>query len=90
MPFRIANGRPTIVTRDSYDETRDLKRAALGASVLAVLGSILIGPLPKTTIVGAVGAAISFLVQVEDGSERIEATPTGERLPSEATDSDSK
>lgn len=83
MPFRIANSRPTIVTYQSYEETRDLQRAALGASVLAVVGSVLIGPLPKTTVAGAVGAALSFLVQVEDGSERIEATPTGERLPGE-------
>ena len=81
MPVRIEGGRPTIVTRDSYAETRDLKRAALGASVLGVLGSLLVGPLPKTTIVSAVFAALSFLVQIEDGSAELEATATGERLP---------
>lgn len=81
MPFRIEGGRPTIVTR-AYEETRDLKRALFGASVLAVLGSVLVGPLPKTTVVGGALAALSFLVQVEDErSERIEATDTGERLP---------
>ncbi|PSP73724.1 hypothetical protein BRC86_08260 [Halobacteriales archaeon QS_3_64_16] len=83
MPFRIQNGRPTIVVRDSYDETADLKRAVLGGSVLAVLGSILIGPLPKTTIVGALLAALSFLTQVEEDVSVVEATETGERLPTE-------
>lgn len=83
MPVRIEGGRPTIVAYESYEETRDLKRALLGASVLAVVASVLIGPLAKTTVLGAIGVALSFLVQVEDGSERIETTATGERLPAE-------
>ena len=83
MPFRIENGRPTIVVRDSYDETVDLKRAVLGGSVLAVLGSVLLGPLPKTTIGGALLAALSFLTQVEEDVSVVEATETGERLPAE-------
>jgi len=83
MPIRIEGGRPTIVAYESYEETRDLKRALLGASVLTVVASVLIGPLPKTTVVSAVLAALSFLVQIEDGSERIETTTTGERLPAE-------
>jgi hypothetical protein len=83
MPFRIEGGRPTIVVRDSYDETVDLKRAVLGGSILAVLGSILIGPLPKTTIGGALLAALSFLTQVEEDVSVVEATETGERLPTE-------
>jgi hypothetical protein len=86
MPLRIKNGRPAIVAYDSYEEAADLKRALLGASALAVLGSVLIGPLPKTTIGGGVLAALSFLTQVEDGAETIEATETGERLAAESTE----
>lgn len=86
MPFRIENSRPTIVVRESYDETIDLKRAVLGGSVLAVLGSILLGPLPKTTIGGALLAALSFLVRVEEDVSVVEATETGERLPTEGNE----
>ena len=84
MSLRIKGGRPTIVVRESYEETLELKRAALGASALTVVGSVLVGPLPKTTIVGGVLAAGSFLTQVEaEDAETIEATGTGERLPEE-------
>ena len=86
MPFRIESGRPTIVVRDSYDETVDLKRAILGGSVLAVLGSILVGPLPRTTIGGALLAALSFLTRVEEDVSVVEATETGERLPTEGVE----
>jgi hypothetical protein len=85
MPFRIRNGRPTIVVRESYEETVDLKRAVLGGSVLAVLGSVLVGPLPKTTVGGAILAALSFLTQVEEDVGIVEATETGERLPTEGS-----
>jgi hypothetical protein len=83
MPFRIQNGRPTIVVRDSYEETVDLKRAVLGGSILAVLGSVLLGPLPKTTVGGALLAALSFLTRVEEDVGIVGATETGERLPTE-------
>lgn len=83
MPFRIENGRPTIVVRESYDETVELKRALLGGSVLAVLGSVLVGPLPKTTFGGAILAALSFLTQVEEEFSVVGASETGERLPIE-------